>query len=1091
MNSTFIRTFILLVFLGLSLSTSLAQTKKPIRVSPVVITWDAQARAFNADYTIYNDTHKDRELSIIIVFQSENIKWWRGAILPKVKAKSRERFVLSFPAYILLKNNYRGISVKLYGGKNYEPFLDKSATYQDLSSKVVTDDHVKVIFRESIRKQLTDRPETTQPKTLILGKRSELRSLLISSLGEGARLKRITESSEGRRKEELIAEFKAKQNETRMLLEEIDKLEDEAIDELEEDPSLLENTVLSAVTDDELARELDEPVSKEDIVKIDRDEATAAAVPLSRQGLLIENFLRKKLAVNPTDISVGKKLVRLYLSEKRPAKAFVFLKNQLKLNPDNLDVSLTLSKVYKKTGNILKAIKVLTFSLSRIAISAKASISHEIRAVVQKGKSTLTKLSDGAYLAIEYGKWGQAFLDHGQYKKALTTFVKIKSLIPDYPLIDYYEGLSHKGLNQYSQAVASFWQQDEKTPDMTRNLLAASETLLLTEDLISTKKAIKKLEVKKKNEQDTDQLEQIKRYIIALKKRLPQKPKLTKKRFQALLRGADKPRLVVNSEGHVGSISSFHFAGGNNKVATTGRDKTINIWNIKSRKVTMAIRGQIDSGDMGVIHKSAISPDKKRLAVSGIFAKHHMVRIIDMETGLQSHLLEYKSGNRNVTRLQFSADGRYLASGGYGQYLYIWDIDGEKIIAKLKSKEKSSVSCMGFSTDLKRMVSGDYKGMLTVWDIEEQKVIRRHSTNEKKIVAAVFHNDDKAILYSTQKGTVGLLSLEDDNTQPKTALTLTKGIRSMHVSKDGTKALIGLGRKGYRAIGIPGGEILHSNDTLYGSGLKASQDWTLIGVSSRDKINLYNLQSGKHYAVLKGKGNYVRKIGYARDGKSIAWGYRKKLQHALLFGDPDSPGISISKETPNGNDYLYEIKSVGDYSLERNKKQKLEILRKGKKLNIKPFGWQAGSTFTPDGQTIIRGFGWSYLQSLDLSGKRVHSFSGHFAEVWYLAPSPDNQRFVSSALDQTIRIWHLKSGKHLATLFYAADKEWVLWVPDGYYAASQHGHKYIGWHINQGQEKNALYYPASTLAEMFYRPEVVARYINGEGDIEKALEQSE
>ena len=38
--------------------------------------------------------------------------------------------------------------------------------------------------------------------------------------------------------------------------------------------------------------------------------------------------------------------------------------------------------------------------------------------------------------------------------------------------------------------------------------------------------------------------------------------------------------------------------------------------------------------------------------------------------------------------------------------------------------------------------------------------------------------------------------------------------------------------------------------------------------------------------------------------------------------------------------------------------------------------------------------------------------------------------------DQTLRLWNLKTRELLVTLFRGADGEWVMWTPQGYYAAS-------------------------------------------------------
>ena len=86
-----------------------------------------------------------------------------------------------------------------------------------------------------------------------------------------------------------------------------------------------------------------------------------------------------------------------------------------------------------------------------------------------------------------------------------------------------------------------------------------------------------------------------------------------------------------------------------------------------------------------------------------------------------------------------------------------------------------------------------------------------------------------------------------------------------------------------------------------------------------------------------------------------------------------------------------------------------------------------------------------------------------------------------------LKLWEIDSGKLLLTIFQGTDNEWVAWTPEGYYTASVNGDKYVGWHINQGENKSALYYPASRFSKQFYSPEIVAKYLETGGDIKEAI----
>ncbi len=71
------------------------------------------------------------------------------------------------------------------------------------------------------------------------------------------------------------------------------------------------------------------------------------------------------------------------------------------------------------------------------------------------------------------------------------------------------------------------------------------------------------------------------------------------------------------------------------------------------------------------------------------------------------------------------------------------------------------------------------------------------------------------------------------------------------------------------------------------------------------------------------------------------------------------------------------------------------------------------------------------------------------------------------------------------SLFFAGD-DWIAWTPEGYYAASPGGEKLMGWHVNNGRDKMASFYPADKFRKTLYRPDVIQRIVET-GSVEKAL----
>ncbi len=128
------------------------------------------------------------------------------------------------------------------------------------------------------------------------------------------------------------------------------------------------------------------------------------------------------------------------------------------------------------------------------------------------------------------------------------------------------------------------------------------------------------------------------------------------------------------------------------------------------------------------------------------------------------------------------------------------------------------------------------------------------------------------------------------------------------------------------------------------------------------------------------------------------------------------------------------------------------------------------------GNHIVSGGAGGQLLIYNLSGEVVAKLVGHTSDIWSIAL--DGDRLVSGSSDQTIRVWDLTQvGKKrtlepMLNLFVSNNNEWVAWSKSGYYNASVGGAKYVGFHINQGANKEALYVSADQYPAL-YRPDII------------------
>jgi len=469
-------------------------------------------------------------------------------------------------------------------------------------------------------------------------------------------------------------------------------------------------------------------------------------------------------------------------------------------------------------------------------------------------------------------------------------------------------------------------------------------------------------------------------------------------------------------------------------------------------------------------------------------------------------------GHQNVIlSLAFSADGRRLVSGSFDKTARIWDVTTGASLQTL-SGHLDHIYAVAFSPDGHLAVTGSDSHSLKLWDSATGKQLADLPGHTDKVRSVVFTPDDRYLLSGSDDQTIRLW---DGRTgaEIKVLARQDSKVNSLSVSVDGSKVLTGSGAgENYKnnIFAIPSGERLvsfsgHENIVL-ATAISPDGKTAATGGGDNQEIYLWDIKTGAIRQRLIGQGESIWSVGFADDGRSIAWGktwiqsnlfrrgeleYSFQLQDAagnfsLMLGKPvDSAvqaGSLASTRFLRAIDMVEAI-SIGTASSYVDRT--LQIKKDGQVLHAITRGPTTGYrhrsiTLTPDGRTVISGGGNGNLTAYDTaSGRKLRDFTGHTSEVWAVAPSPDGRLLVSGSDDQTVRLWEIASGKLLLTIFHGNDGEWVAWTEDGFYTASAKGDAYVGYHINRGDDQAADYVGLDQIGQHFYRPDLVAKTVQG------------
>jgi len=572
---------------------------------------------------------------------------------------------------------------------------------------------------------------------------------------------------------------------------------------------------------------------------------------------------------------------------------------------------------------------------------------------------------------------------------------------------------------------------------------------------------------------------------------------------------AEKPILTIDAGGHKAAVRNIIFTSDGKYLVSVSDDKTIRVWDTSTGEVVRVLRGQIGVGEEGKMYAGALSPDNSLLAIGGWF-KNDEIRLFDFRTGEVRALLK---GHKNVVDgLAFSPDGNRLITGSKDDTARIWNLRTQKALHVLKG-HKDNIYAVTFSPDGNRVVTAGDDDNLRIWDAYSGSLIKTLTGHTDDVRAVAFTPDGKYLLSGSKDKSIRLWDGRTGNFI-KVLANNDKRVRGLTISADGSKVLIGNSAK-YGPFpcfvyAIPSGEKLtsftkHSNIVM-ATDISPDMKTAVTAGGDENEIYLWDLTTGKVKQKMMGKGKGIWSVGFAKDGRSIAWGTTWKKRSLFQRGPLEQSfqikvndrtfELSMGKQLNSDIEYRRSIGSAGQWSIrtktgEINKT--LEVLKNGRLVHEitrnSTNGYDHRSlTLTPDGQTVISGAANGYLNSYNpQTGKKIYTFVGHGGDIWGVAASPDSRFLVSVSSDQTVRLWEIDTGKLLLTVFQGTDNEWVAWTPEGYYTASLNGDKYVGWHINRGEDRSALYYPASRFAKQFYSPEIVAKYIETGGDINAAI----
>jgi WD40 repeat protein len=260
----------------------------------------------------------------------------------------------------------------------------------------------------------------------------------------------------------------------------------------------------------------------------------------------------------------------------------------------------------------------------------------------------------------------------------------------------------------------------------------------------------------------------------------------------------------------------------------------------------------------------------------------------------------------------------------------------------------------------------------------------------------------------------------------------------------------------------------------------------------QNAIHFWNTEhmEGEAIAEINGVGRVLHAIGITLD-EQIGFGTRDNLR--LKDGD-----IVLQRafdlRTMTLNSFPFQDAGKFRRAQKTFEEQRLDFSEQ--------FNWNLG--LLPEGFLFTSPSGWYNVSTYGFTEKGSVVAGSPDGKVRYTPRSPEGSYqaterillghessvldhascgrwLVTAGADQVLRLWYLEDAEAdhgeprqpALNLFVGADDEWVIWSSSGYYNASHHGDRRIGYHVNRGATQEALYFSSDRFIKTFYRPDLI------------------
>ena len=548
----------------------------------------------------------------------------------------------------------------------------------------------------------------------------------------------------------------------------------------------------------------------------------------------------------------------------------------------------------------------------------------------------------------------------------------------------------------------------------------------------------------------------------------------------------DQPLLRIETGMHGAEIRGLGIDASCRFILTGSEDKTGRLWALPQSgsgeaKLLHVLRVPIAPGEDSKIHAAALSPDGRLAVVGGWDRGDNSDGIYVFDTATGKLLRRIADVAYTTLHLTFSPDGRYLAAALGTAGVRVWEASDWRLVGE--DDDYNSQRSDGAAFDAQnRLYTVAYDGFLRRYSSDFKLETKSMVSAEKEPQSVAVHPSGKwlAVGFSDSSD----VEVYDAKNLQRVFAADTRGAGTLSQvawSADGARLYAGGGRGDLRIWDNEGHgpwrdvalarhairQILPCHDVLAVSA--SDPAFGLVTLSGDKRV----WQDGA-IPDMRGKNGGARVASteptftVSADARRVRFGLGYGIENPFLF--------DVYSGQLNDLQRFISALSAPDIASLKITDWLEEYVPKldGKVIALDAYETTHAVAITVGADRFVLATDWS-LRAYNKDGKQLwHQPTPEAA--WGVNVARGGTFVVAAYGDGTIR-WHrLRDGEEVLALFVnAKTREWVLWTPQGYYAASAAGAELIGWHLNNGWEQAGDFVTAAQLKKSLNRPDIVKR----------------